>query len=413
MRKICLSFICLVMSASFLRAADNKFDVSLYGFVTNQMYWQDRQNYQANDGLLNFFPKDVAYNDKGEDLNEQFNSSMIAINTRLGVTVDGPQILGANTRALVEADFSSAGMLFFFRQGYIRFEWDRDILLFGQTGHPMCTDMMPGTINIAIGSPFNALNRSPMLRYDHRFGENKSFTATGAAIYQYTSGKSTGPVGFSNIYQRNTGIPELWAGLNYTIKGFTAEAGFDWDYLVPRTTRIDANGMEYKVNEHVNCWSALFQIGYNKGRFNVRAKSMYGYNMSHLNVASGYGVSAVNSDGSYEYAPLKASSSWLFAQYGKQWKVGMLFGFMKNLGADKDLVDPNHLLWVYSGNERNIDLIYRICPQIEFFAGNFSLGLEYEMTTVDYGNVIERNGKVSDTYSVRNNRVMFVAKYSF
>lgn len=86
---------------------------------------------------------------------------------------------------------------------------------------------------------------------------------------------------------------------------------------------------------------------------------------------------------------------------------------MKNLGADKDLVNPSELLWVYSGNERNIDLIYRVCPQIEFFAGNFSFGLEYEMTAVDYGNTINSNGTVSDTYNVRNNRLMLVTKYSF
>ena len=408
MKRFLLLALCCVSVLS-LSAADKKAEVSLYGFVTNQMYWQDRQNFQANDGLLNFFPKDVAYNDKGEDLNAQFNMSMMAINSRLGVILNGPQILGANASALVEADFSSAGMLFFLRQGYIKFEWDRNIVLFGQTGHPMCTDMMPGTINIAVGSPFNALNRSPMLRYDHRFGENKYLTLTGAAIYQYVSGKSTGPEGMSNIYQRNCGVPELWAGLNYTKKGFTVEGGFDWEYLKPRKT----DALDHKVDEHVTCWSAMLQVGYNKGRFNVRAKTLYGYNMSHLNLASGYGVSAVNADGSYEYAPLKATSSWVFVQYGRQWKVGLFGGFMKNLGTDKDLVNPNELLWVYSGNERNIDLIYRVCPQIEFFAGNFSFGLEYEMTAVDYGNTINSNGTVSDTYNVKNNRVMLVTKYSF
>lgn len=408
MKKFLLSALCCV-SVMSLSGADKKAEVSLYGFVTNQMYWQDRQNFQANDGLLNFFPKDVDYNNKGEDLNAQFNMSMMAINSRLGVVLNGPQILGANASALVEADFSSAGMLFFLRQGYIKFEWDRDIVLCGQTGHPMCTDMMPGTINIAVGSPFNALNRSPMLRYDHRFGENRNLTLTGAAIYQYVSGKSTGPAGMSNIYQRNCGVPELWAGLNYTNKGFTVEGGFDWEYLKPRT--VDDN--KHKVNEHVTCWSAMLQMGYNKGKFNVRAKTLYGYNMSHLNLASGYGVSAINDDGSYEYAPLKATSSWVFVQYGRRWKVGLFGGFMKNLGADKDLADPSKLLWVYSGNERNIDLIYRVCPQVEFFAGNFSFGLEYEMTTVDYGNTINSNGTVSDTYNVRNNRLMLVTKYSF
>lgn len=409
MKKFFVSMIA-VLSCIAVNAADNKVSVSLYGFVTNQMYWQNRANYDAVDGLLNFIPKDESLNADGEDVNEQFNSRMIAINTRLGLVLNGPEILGAQTKAVVEGDFSTAGMCFFLRMAYIDFKWDRDKLLFGQTGHPMCTDLMPGTINIAIGSPFNALNRSPMLRYDHYFGENKNWNLTGAAIYQFTSGKSTGPNGMSNEYHSNCGIPELWAGINYTKKGFSIETGVDWLQLRPRT--IDA-ATGRKVNEHYSSVSALLQLSYNKGKLSLRAKTLYGGDMSHLNLASGYGVSAIHDDGSYEYAPLKVSSSWIFASYGRTWKFGILGGYMKNLGASADLVNPDELLWVYRGGQRNIDQMYRIAPQVEYYNGNFSLGLEYEMTTVAYGKVIESRGTVSDTHNVTNHRVMFVAKYSF
>ena len=389
--------------------AENAIDVSMYGFVTNQMYWQDRENYQAVDGLLNFFPKDVALNDIGEDMNSNFNSTMIAINTRLGVVIKGPEMLKARTMAQFEGDFSTSGMVFFLRQGFIRFDWNKDRVLFGQTGHPMCTDLMPGTINIAVGCPFNALNRSPMLRYDHFFGEKNNFSLTAAAIYQYWSGRSTGPEGYSNMYHRHSGIPELWGALSYQAKGFSVEAGIDWLQLRPRT----ANAEGHKVDETVSGPSAMLQLSYNHRSLSLRAKTLYGYNMSHLNLATGYGVSDINSDGSYEYAPLKATSSWIFASYGRTWRGGFLVGFMKNLGADKDLVNPNELLWVYGGDTRNIDMIYRICPQLEYIVGNFNFGIEYEVTTAAYGHTIESRGTVTDTYNVTNNRIMLTTKYTF
>ena len=412
MRKRILSAVLMSMLGVAAFCEENKVDVSFYGFVSNQMYWQDRTEYQTSDGLLNFMPMDVKKNDIDEDMNYGWNSSMLSILTRLGCRLNGPDVLGARTMALFESDFSTASMTMFMRQAYIRFDWDRDRVTFGQTGHPMCTDLMPGTINIAIGSPFNALNRSPMLRYDHYFGEDKGLCLTGAAIYQYLSGSCAGPNGKSFKYHRNSNLPELWAALSAQAGGFSAELGFDWLQLKPRTVNPLTG---HKVNEHINQWAAMLQMSYNAGKLSLRAKTTYGYNLTHLNMVSGYGVSKINADGSYEYAPLKTSSSWVFASYGRTWRAGLLFGYTKNLGADKDLVDPNdnNLFWVYSGDVRNFDSAYRICPQLEYISGSFALGLEYEITTVAYGNTIAKNGSVSDTHNVTNNRVMLTAKYSF
>lgn len=406
----------LITLASFLFACfpvfadgDGKVSLKPYGFVENQMFLQNRSNYQAVDGLLNFIPKDKLPDAEGHDLNEGMNSRMIAINTRLGVRFQGPDMLGANSTALFEGDFSTAGMCFFLRQGYIQLDWETDRVLFGQTGHPMCTDLMPGTINIAIGSPFNALNRSPMLRYDHLFLDDKSLDLTLAAIYQFYSGISVGPNGKSNEYQTNSCVPELWLGLKYSNNGFSVETGVDCTNLTPRVV----NSNNVKVSERICSPSALLQASYNTGKLSLRAKTVYGYDMTHLNMAGGYGVSAINADGSYEYAGLKQTSSWIFASYGSKWRVGFFAGFMKNLGADKDLIDTDKLLWVYNGAVNNIDMMYRFCPQLEFNVSNMSLGMECELTNVAYGNTVEKRGTVTDTYNVTNYRLFLSAKYSF
>lgn len=401
---------CLAVAVSAAAADDEaKIKVSPYGFVENQMFIQNRSSFQAADGLLNFFPKDENPDVDGDDLNEGLNSRMIAINTRVGLVFTGPDVLGARSKALVEGDFSTAGMCFFLRQGHLQLDWDADRLLFGQTGHPMCTDLMPGTINIAIGSPFNALNRSPMLRYDHLFLEDKSLDLTLAAIYQFCSGVSVGPNGKSNEYQTNSGIPEMWLGLKYSVNGFSVETGVDWTNISPRTV----NDNNRKVSERISCPSALLQMSYNTGKLSLRAKTIYGYDLTHLNMAGGYGVSKINSDGSYEYSALRQTSSWIFASYGSTWRVGLFGGFMKNLGADDDLVDTDKLLWVYNGSVNNIDMMYRICPQIEYNVANISLGLECELTTVYYGDTVGKRGKVTDTYNVTNRRLFLSAKYNF
>jgi len=122
----------------------------------------------------------------------------------------------------------------------------------------------------------------------------------------------------------------------------------------------------------------------------------------------GYGISKINSDGSFEYTNLNNSTSWLNITYGTKYQAGLFLGYSKNLGSSAELVaNP------FTFGASNIDQVYRISPQVSYNVKHWSFGIEYEMTTVSYGTLDFKDGKVKDTHDVTNNRIVGVMTYFF
>jgi hypothetical protein len=98
---------------------------------------------------------------------------------------------------------------------------------------------------------------------------------------------------------------------------------------------------------------------------------------------SGYAKVGELEDGTWQYASLRNSSSWVSLSYGKKWQGVLFAGYMKNLG----LADEHDIEKVYfnSNGSTNINQMYRINPQGLYNFGKFSLGLEYQWTAVQYG----------------------------
>ena len=176
-----------------------------------------------------------------------------------------------------------------------------------------------------------------------------------------------------------------------------------------------------------------------------------------MNLMSGYGVSAFNEDGSWEYTPLQTSSTWISLSYGKKVKGVLFAGYIQNLGTVKPLapltdkypdaewqindntVDPSiakdySTVFFHKSGFDNINSMVRVTPTILYNVGKFTLGLEYEMTGVHYGTfdnilvkenggseftkisrpVSSRNGLASDgLHWVLNHRVQMMMKFSF
>ena len=134
------------------------------------------------------------------------------------------------------------------------------------------------------------------------------------------------------------------------------------------------------------------------------AKSLIGQNMSHLGICTGYGK--VDKIDYRDYAPLVACSSWAQVQYGGALKVGLFGGYMENWGAGKDLRS------VYAAEGGTIDNMWRVSPNVQYTVGNMNLGLEYELTTVAYGDR-QPNGIVNNTHNVSNHRLLLSVMYAF
>ena len=399
----------LVVSLLPLSAnAQKNVSIDWYGFVAAQSWINTHESVAGAEGFLYLYPTDKAtVPGDDHDRNAVPQGSWFGTMARLGFVLKGPEVFGAASRAKAELEFSghTAPGSILYRHAFIALDWEKSTLTLGQTWHPM-NDLFPSTVGIAIGSPFNALNRSPQLRYEYFLGSEKKVKLTGAAIFQAantTIGPNpdttkVGPIK-SYDFSRKSIMPMFYAGIDFTFGNLKVGGGLEYQRISPRVDLDDDNKKYY-----MNGLCGMVQAQYNKDKLSIKAKSLIGHNMSHLGICSGFGL--VDRNDYEEYAPLAACSSWAQVQYGGALKVGLMGGYMENWGAGKNLTS------VYAIGGGKIDNMWRIAPNAQYTVGNVNLGVEYELTTVAYG-TLEANGTVSDTHDVMNHRLLLSVMYAF
>ena len=421
-----------------------------YGFIRNYFAYDSRESASGTGDLFYYMPLDRDLNEAGEDLNAKSSFRFLAITSRLGVDVSGYSFGKTDMGAKVETDFycmSGTTAILRLRQAYLTLGW-KDLpftesekasvsLKIGQAWHPMAADQ-PDVISLASGAPFNAFNRSPQVTMDANLGKN--FTLTASAIYQMQY-PSTGPSGSSANYMLYGILPEFYAGLSYRTGGFLARAGVSILSIKPRSTgdvQIEDSAnpgtyfpVESKVSDRMTSISPFLYLEYKHKLLTVRAKTIYASAADHLNQVSGYGVTAkydgINEDGHWEYAATHTSSSWISASYGKKLQGMLMVGYIKPMGAGKDFVDTAGNYYFFSkdgGNFKNLASMYRIVPTVVYNLGKFALGLEYEVTSAEYGDIVKANGAVAhegesvngftaSTHWITNHRIQLMAKFTF
>ena len=438
-----------------------------YGFIRNYFAFDSRESISGTGDLYNYQPYDEAWNQtesqaaasgvERQDLNAVSTFRFLSLTTRVGLDIVDYKWRGTEFGAKIEADFyaglSGVGAQthkltgtaqFRLRQAYLTLGWDslrmndkdyaRVNLLLGQAWHPMAADFCD-VIALNTGAPFGPFNRSPQVKMDARLG--KYFTLTGSLLWQmqYCSvgpsptGASTQAADFI-MYSKT---PEAYLGLSVHTNGFLLRAGADVLSIKPRqigTVNVGGNTISVSVKDRITTASPFLYVQYKKDEFSIKAKTIFSEAGEHMNLNSGYGVKAKNPDGSWEYTPLRASSSWLSIVYGgkigaqedkhPQKLQGILFaGYIENLGTKEALYDGNHDGHpddLYTPRANNMNRMWRLSPTLLYTVGKFQLGLEYEITSVQYG-----QAGTSDLYGlaktnlhwVTNHRVQLMTKYNF
>jgi len=428
MKKILVSVIVFAtLLPAMAQEGEKKISIDFYGFVRNDFYYESRQSMTSAAGLFHLIPLDKKPNGLGEDLAAIPSVKLLSTATRFGLRIKGPDVWGATASARLEGDFDGftssdarSNTMLRLRQGWIKLAWEKTDLLVGQTWHPMFGEVVPSVLSLATGSPFQPFNRAPQVRVDYKV--NKSFKTYLSGLYQMQF-LSVGPSGASPDYVKNAMLPEFYAGFDFAKNGWLAGAGASFLHLRPRVIgeieikkNVIIDGEEKvntvkeptKVSDNISSLSLNAFVQYVNDKFAVKAKSIYGQNMGHLLLMSGYGISKMNSNGSYEYTNLNNSTSWLNVTYGNKYQAGLFLGYSKNLGSSKALV-ANPYVFGFS----NIDQVYRISPQVSYNLKHWQFGIEYEMTGVSYGAIDFNDGKVKNTHDVINNRVAGVMVYNF
>ena len=419
MKKLVFLFLILwslgATSQDFLTKRGMKFELS--GFVRNDFIFDSRENVDACDHLLELLPKEPFYDSNGEDIYAHPSAHFLNTFTRFGTRFSGLELGSSKVSAYVEVDFTggTATNSLRFRHAYTLFEWQKTKLLFGRTWHPAFIEKVyPGTLNENTGLPFQVFNRSPQLRVTHQLDDHLDLIA--AAVYQFKY-SNTGPNGKSYEYQRNAVIPNLHAQLQYYNANWVLGAAFDWKTIQPRTYTTGNNNEMYKTNEKLSTFALIAYLKYTKDLFEFKAKTMYGQNVCESLLPSGYAVASTNaSTGAETYTPFNHTYNWVNITYGKEWKVGLFVGYLKNFGTS-DAIDLNSYaasIGMMYGFATNLDMAYKISPQLIYTYKNFMFGWELSLTTAAYGsNDLNDKAKVKDTGNVSNFRNMMSIAYNF
>lgn len=439
-----------------------------YGFIRNYFTYDSRESWSGTGDLYNYQPKDENWNQTEaeaetsgaprQDLNAVSTFRFLSLTTRLGLNIVGYKWRGTEFGGKIEADFYaglstktstvdskikethavSGVAQFRLRQAYLTLGWDslpmmkgkdfaRVDLTIGQTWHPMAADLCD-VISLASGAPFGPFNRSPQLKMDARLGKYVTLTAAGLWQMQYLS---IGPGNLQSAeYMLYGKTPEAYLGLSVHDKGWIFRAGADVLSISPRHLGT-LNGVPVKVNDRLTTVSPFAYLQYKKGDFSFKAKTIFAESGEHMNMYGGYGVKGVNADGSYSYTPIRHSTTWISLVYGgkvgaqedkhPQKLQGILFGgYVKNFGTKEALYDLDGdgtftKSEFYNPRSAAMNQMWRLSPTLLYTVGKFQLGLEYEITSVQYG-----DGKL-DAYAlstnglhwITNHRVQLMTKYNF
>lgn len=397
-------------------AQKKNFSYKFYGFVRGDLFYNTRANMAPVDGNFYLYPLDKNPDAQGKDLNATPNGSFYTFTTRLGLDIQGPNIGKARTSAKVETDFggfSSSTTMLRIRQAYVALDWEKNNLLIGHTWHPLFGSVFPDMLNLSTGAPFQPFNRSPQIRYQYNTSKIR-LTASALWQLQYLS---SGPKGMSEDYIKNSCIPELYAGADYTNNGWLLGAGIHLISLKPRTTSEwkkpsdpDDKIQKYKVNERMTTFSYEAHIKYTGRNYTFAAKSLMASCLDHTALIGGYGISSIDKEtGEQEYTAFRHSTSWINFTYGNKWKPGIFVGYTKNLGTSKELIAAEP---VY-GMGLNIDQLLSVNVNLSYNLPHWQIGLEYSPATAWYGTNNLVTGKVENTHSVTNHRILGLVMYYF
>ena len=400
-----------LLALSLMSASAQDAQFKLYGFIRNYAVADTRESVYGTEDFFYYVPKDVKVVD-GVDLNARSTFAFAALTSRLGLDVTGYEVEGWKVGAKLEADFYAgvSGVtgtaLLRLRQAYMTLAKDSFSVKIGQAWHPMATDL-PHVMSLNSGSPFGPFSRTPQVTMEGKFSEKVSLNLSALWQMQYTS---AGPDGPSANYMKYSGIPEIFMGLSLKSGGFTGRVGVDMLSISPR--HLDATGTR-KVSDRITTFSPYLYAEYTGDMFSVKAKTVFAQAGEHMNLNGGYGVSAVNPDGSWEYTPTRNSSSWISLRYGKKVQAVLFGGYVRNFGTKEALVGD---LYFSKNSFSNMNRLCRITPELVYNLGKVSFGLQYEMTSAQYGSfgADDHFGLATqDLHWVTNHRILLMAKYTF
>ncbi|MCR4828994.1 MAG: hypothetical protein K5864_05975 [Bacteroidales bacterium] len=393
-----------------------------HGFVNPHYYADSRSVVGGREDMMLFYPKPVVLDSAGHDINDGWQANMLSITARLGLRINGPNVLGAKSSAYVEGDFTGSTNATInnlrLRHAYIDMEWQHfqshgqgagqrsDKLLMGQYWYPMVIhEIMPNTNPLNMGAPFHLYARYSQVRYDGNLplGAGWRLEWVGAASWQLdnmSQGELNGVYTSSTAFARHSMVPEMTAQLRFRSQHLFVGGAANVRTIqpqVPQTTLDD--------RLHTSLNYSLFGM-YSTEHFVVKAQTLLNNNLYEGCSMGGYLFVHNLTEDRYYCKDWHFNTYWTDMELKfKRWHPGIFLGYAHQnaltMTADNTVIHA-------SGRGYDIDNLWRVQPRVTYYLNSeFFCTAEAEYTSATY----LRNDIKEEP--VGNLRLSFSVTYAF
>lgn len=339
----------------------SKYPIQLYGRLQFDATWGDSRVDQGNYTRW-VLPEDVNVND------DQFN--LTAVRTRVGVKVEGPEVAGAESSALVEADFFGGGddnkARFRMRHAFVQLYYpESELYLMAGQGYDLFSPLIPPTVNSITGYYVGNLGfRRTQVRASKTFSAGGDASIVAEAGVSRTIGEPLGPDPVDT--GEDSGFPATQARLAYAVPLWTAAPailGFSGHYGQEEyDTGPSDNGFD------LDSWSANIDLTLPLwDKFELLSELWVGENLDTYVGGVNQGVNPLTQSG------IRAMGGWAALSMGP-WDAWRF-----NLGASID--DPKDEDLPPGGRSQNLsffgNVLYNFTPDMQ-------LGFEASYWRTDY-----------------------------
>ncbi len=393
------------------------------GFVDPQLFYDTRQVVGGRETQMLLYPAPRDLDAEGQDLNAAPNLNMLAITTRMSLSIQAPdKVAGFQASGFVEGDFTGsteAGInMLRLRHAYLLLDNSASSFLLGQYWHPLVVpEIMPGTRPLNMGMPFHPYSRYVQARYQYRTSQQPvRFQVEAVAAFQLDNA-SIGPNGKTTSYLRTASLPEgnlkmklCWGEKNPQFIGVMANA----EVLRPRTFVLDASAQRHQTRTSFPSFAFSFFGRHDFGQWSLRYQFLKGDNLYEQSLLGGYVESALDTlSNTYTYDPFGCATVWFdFRRMQGKWRPGLFCGYGANTDFGR-ITDEGSTVF---GRGYDIDYLWRIQPQLGYFPLDWlNFFAEIEYTAVRYGekNTSEGGFCYKSSYSVDNYRFILSAVFNF
>ena len=352
------ALVLLVLLVSLVRLeAQSPFSLDWHGFVNPHYYADSRSVVGGREDMMLFYPKPILLDSLGRDINDGWQADMLAIPARLGLRINGPDMLGAKTTAYIEGDFTGSTNATInnlrLRHAYIDMNWEHHRLLAGQYWYAMVVhEIMPMTNPLNMGSPFHCYARQPQVRYEYHLD---GFEAVAVAQWQLdnmSQGLLNGAPTSSTQFARHSLVPELNAQLRYRKGALFVGAAVNTKTIQPvvNTAGVASDGSLY-TSVSYSVFGSLTLKG-----VTFKAQTLLNNSLYEGCSLGGYMMLA---DGTFR--DWHFNTIWLDIERNTgHWRPGLFMGYAKNL-------DYGNIAFVHCfGRGHDLAYLWRIQPRLTY-----------------------------------------------